>query len=60
MITILDRVTIAVMKQEKGLISFTCLYNGSSRAVRAGTWQQELMQRPWMSAACWLVQPSFL
>jgi hypothetical protein len=26
---------------------------------RAGTWRQELMQRPWRSAAYWLAQPAF-
>ena len=27
---------------------------------RAGTWRQELMQRPWKGAAYWLAQPAFL
>ena len=27
---------------------------------RAGTWRQELMQRPWRSAAYWLASPGFL
>jgi hypothetical protein len=27
---------------------------------RAGTWRQELMQRPWRGAAYWLAQPAFL
>jgi hypothetical protein len=27
---------------------------------RAGTWRQELMQRPWRGAAHWLAQPAFL
>ena len=27
---------------------------------RAGTWRQELIQRPWRSVAYWLAQPTFL
>jgi hypothetical protein len=52
----------------KWLISF--LYFQATalpqRAVRtgtqskAGTWRQELMQRPWRGAAYWLAQPAFL
>jgi hypothetical protein len=40
---------------EKGLISLTVPDNSSSsKAVRAGTGRQELMQRPWRGAAYWL------
>ena len=27
---------------------------------RVGTWRQELMQRPWRGAACWLAPPGLL
>jgi hypothetical protein len=27
---------------------------------KAGTWRQELMQKPWRAAAYWLAQPAFL
>ena len=39
----------------QGFISLTVSYDSSSsKAVRAGTWKQELMQRPWREAAYWL------
>jgi hypothetical protein len=31
-----------------------------SQRSGAGTWRQELMHRPWRSAAYWLAQPAFL
>jgi hypothetical protein len=34
----------------KGLFNLT-ICNPSSRKVRAGTWRQELMQRPWQNVA---------
>lgn len=39
----------------KELISFTVLYMSSlARAVRAGAWRRELIQRPWRGASFWL------
>ena len=54
-VVILVRVSIAVMKQHdqsslgrEGLIQLTLPHHCSSlKEDRAGTWRQELMQRPW-------------
>ena len=34
--------------------------SSSSKAVKAGTWRQELMQRPWRCAAYWLAPHGLL
>jgi hypothetical protein len=49
----------------KGFILLTLLYHSlSSREVRAeikaGTWRQELVQRPWRNVAYWLTPHALL
>jgi hypothetical protein len=34
--------------------------NQDKNSIRAGTWRQELMQRPWRSAAYWLTPHGLL
>lgn len=51
--------------ERKGFILLTLLHHCSSlKEVRArtqtGTWKQELVQRPWRGAACWLAHPGLL
>jgi hypothetical protein len=67
---VLVRVTIAAVKHHdqeaswggKGLFSlhFKIIVYHWSGTHRAGTWRQELKQRPWRGAAYWLAQPAFL
>ena len=52
--------------EEKVYLAYTStslfIIKGSQdrNSSRAGTWRQELMQRPWRSAAYWLVSPGLL
>lgn len=63
----LASVSIAVIKHSqsslgrKGLILLTLPHHSPSlKKVRAGTYRQEAMQRPWSSATYWLAPGGFL
>ena len=46
--------------ERKGAFQLT-VYQGKSRQrLKAGSWRQELMQKPWRSAAYWLASRGFL
>ena len=54
-------ITIAAMAHDKQKATWGGKEGGQDRnSNRAGTWRQELMQRPWRGADYWLAQPAFL
>ena len=64
LVSIAIRVSIAAMKHHDQVYLVYLAYTSISLFIikgsqdrnssRAGTWRQELMQRPWTSSACWL------
>jgi len=59
-----------VTKEQVGLERVNLAYSSGSHIIirgsqdqdssKAGTWRQELMQRPWRDAPYWLASPGFL
>jgi hypothetical protein len=51
---------IMTKKQVRDPLLFITKESQDRNSPRAGTWRQELMQRPWRGAVYWLASPGLL